>query len=64
MIPTIPGDHSEMVRGGFIGTVILKLMKPSEQTRVSMRAKKHAAPGFDAEKYPMLKNTLFRKPIS
>lgn len=44
-------------------TVSLKLMNPREQVMVSMIAKKQAAPGLEAEKYPILKNTLFRKPI-
>ena len=38
-------------------------MKPSEHTIVSIRAKKQAVHGFEAESRPILKNILFKSPI-
>jgi hypothetical protein len=62
--PTTIGDRSTQIRLEVDGvTVIWKLRKPRVQTMVSMRAKKQAVKGLEAEAYPMLKNSLLSKPI-
>jgi hemoglobin-like flavoprotein len=39
-------------------------MKPREHTTVRQRAMKHAVKGFEADRYPILKKTLFRTPMN
>ena len=48
----------------FILTVIRKLMNPRAHTIVRHIAMKQAVNGFDADRYPILKKTLFRTPMN
>lgn len=60
--PTVLADCS-VTNYNYVFTVSLKFTKPNEHIKVIITANRQVVKGLEAEKRPMLKNTLFSSPI-